>query len=128
MAIHFSNVLGIVWICASYGRCKKLIALECLWLPILFPYHGILLSTCFWNCKYLSIVIIVNILKRLVLESSTWQRVRDNFSRMRPLKYIVIMYIMFVHAQSQQRNAEAKVCWALLQCCFADLENIWRLN
>ena len=26
-----------------------------------------------------------------------------------------------------QCNAEAKLYWALLQCCFAGLENIWRL-
>ena len=88
---HFSNDLGIVWISASCDKCKKLITLECLCFPILFPYHGILLSTCFWSCKYLSIVIIVNILKWFVLEKSTWQRVRDNFSHTRPLKYIAIM-------------------------------------
>ena len=42
------------------------------------------------------------------------------------LNIFVIMckYIMFVHAQSQQRDADAKLCLALFQSCFAYPENI----
>ena len=41
--------------------------------------------------------------------------------------FAIMCKLLFVHAQSQQYNADAKLCWVLLQRCFADLENIWRL-
>ena len=55
-----------------------------------------------------------------VTTSAMWQQ----------LNIFVIMckYIIFVHAQSQQRKAEAKICLSLLQRCYADLKNIWRLT
>ena len=48
-------------------------------------------------------------------ETSRWQWVYENFSHMRAIKYIChyFKYIMFVHAQSEQQNAEGKLCWAL---------------
>ena len=47
MGIHFSQVLGIVWISASYEIFKKPINLKCLCFSILFPYNGNLLFACF---------------------------------------------------------------------------------
>ena len=49
MGIHFSLVLGIVWISASYEIFKKPINLKCLCFPILFPYNGNPLLPCFGN-------------------------------------------------------------------------------
>ena len=48
--IHFSHVLGIVWISASSELFKKPINLKCLCFPILFPYNGNPLFSCFANC------------------------------------------------------------------------------
>ena len=50
MRIHFSHVLGIVWISASSKILKKPINLKCLCFPILFPYYGNPLFPCVWNC------------------------------------------------------------------------------
>ena len=50
MGIHFSHVLGIVWISASSEKFKKPINLKCLCFPILFPYNGNPLFPCFGNC------------------------------------------------------------------------------
>ena len=49
MGIHFSFVLGIVWISASYEIFKKPINLKCLCFPILFPYNGNPLLPSFGN-------------------------------------------------------------------------------
>ena len=40
MEIHFSYVLGIVWISVLPKIFEKPITLECLCLPTLFPYYG----------------------------------------------------------------------------------------
>ena len=40
MEIHFSQVLGIVWISASCEIVEKPINLKCLCFSILFPYNG----------------------------------------------------------------------------------------
>ena len=48
--IHFFNVLGIVWISASYEIFKKPINLKCFCFPILFPYNGNPLFPYFENC------------------------------------------------------------------------------
>ena len=40
MGIHFSHVLGIVWVSASSEIFKKTINLKCLCFRILFPYNG----------------------------------------------------------------------------------------
>ena len=50
MRIHFSHVLGIVWISASSKIFKKPINLKCLCFPILFPYYRIPLFQCVGNC------------------------------------------------------------------------------
>ena len=50
MGIHFSHVLGIVWISASSEIFKKTINLKCLCFPILFPYNGNPVFPCFGNC------------------------------------------------------------------------------
>ena len=51
MEIHFSQVLGIVWISAlSEMFIKKPINLNCLCFSILFPYNGNPLFPCFGNC------------------------------------------------------------------------------
>ena len=50
MEIHFSQVLGIVWISASSKIFKKPINLKCLCFSILFPYNGNPLFPCFGNC------------------------------------------------------------------------------
>ena len=50
MEIHFSQVLGIVWISASSEIFKKPINLKCLCFSILFPYNGNPLFPCFGNC------------------------------------------------------------------------------
>ena len=50
MEIHFSQVLGIVWISASSKIFKKPINLKCLYFPILFPYYGNPLFPCVGNC------------------------------------------------------------------------------
>ena len=50
MGIHFSHVLGIVWISASSKIFKKPINLKCLCFPILFPYNGNPLFPYFGNC------------------------------------------------------------------------------
>ena len=50
MGIHFSHVLGIVWISGSSRIFKKPINLKCLCFPILFPYYGNPLFPCFGNC------------------------------------------------------------------------------
>ena len=50
MEIHFSHVLGIVWISASPKIFEKPITLECLYYPILFPYYENPLSQCFGKC------------------------------------------------------------------------------
>ena len=50
MEIHFSKVLGIVWISASSKIFKKPIDLKCLCFSILFPYNGNPLFPCFGNC------------------------------------------------------------------------------
>ena len=39
MGIHFSHILGIVWINVSHEICEKPIALECLCFPIRFAYR-----------------------------------------------------------------------------------------
>ena len=49
MEIHFSQVLGIIWISASSKMLKKLINLKCLCFSILFPYNGNPLFPCFGN-------------------------------------------------------------------------------
>ena len=49
MEIHFSKVLGIVWISASSKIFKKPIDLKCLCFSILFPYNGNPLFPCFGN-------------------------------------------------------------------------------
>ena len=48
--IHFSHVLGIVWISALSELFKKPINLKCFCFPILFPYNGNSLFPCFGNC------------------------------------------------------------------------------
>ena len=50
IGIHFSHVLGIVWISASSEIFKKAINLKCLCFPILFPCNGNPLYSCFGNC------------------------------------------------------------------------------
>ena len=50
MGIHFSHVLGIVWVSASSKIFKKPINLKCLCFPILFPYYGNTLFPCVGNC------------------------------------------------------------------------------
>ena len=52
MRIHFSRVLGIVWIsaCASSEIFKKPINLKYLCFPILFPYYGKPLFPFVGNC------------------------------------------------------------------------------
>ena len=50
MGIHFSHVLGIVWIFASFKIFKKTINLKCFCFAILFPYNGNPLFPCFGNC------------------------------------------------------------------------------
>ena len=50
MGIHFSRVLGIVWISASSKIFKKPINLKYLCFPILFPYYGNRLSQCVGSC------------------------------------------------------------------------------
>ena len=50
MGIHFSHILGIVWISASSKIFKKPINLKCLCFPILFPYYGNPLFPCVGNC------------------------------------------------------------------------------
>ena len=46
MEIHFSHVLGILWISASPEIFKKPINLKCLYFPIPFPYYGNPLLPC----------------------------------------------------------------------------------
>ena len=48
--IHFSHILGIVWISASPKIFEKSITLECLFFPILSPYYGNSLFPYFGNC------------------------------------------------------------------------------
>ena len=48
--IHFFHILGIVWISASLKIVEKLITLECLFFPILFPYYGNSLLPYSGNC------------------------------------------------------------------------------
>ena len=50
MEIHFSQVLGIVWISASSKIFKKPINLKCLCFSIPFSYNGNPLFSCFGNC------------------------------------------------------------------------------
>ena len=50
MRIHFSHILGTVWISASSEVFKKSINLKCLCFPILFPYYGNPLFPCVGNC------------------------------------------------------------------------------
>ena len=50
MGIHFSHILGIVWISASPKIFEKSITLECLFFPILSPYYGNSLFPYFGNC------------------------------------------------------------------------------
>ena len=50
MEIHFSHVLGIVWISTSPRILKKPINFKCLCFPMLFPYYGNPLLPCFGNC------------------------------------------------------------------------------
>ena len=50
MGIHFSHVLGIVWISASSKIFKKPINLKCFCFPILFPYYGNPLFPSVENC------------------------------------------------------------------------------
>ena len=50
MGIHFSHVLGILWISFSPKIFEKPINLKCLCFPILFQYCGNPISPCFGNC------------------------------------------------------------------------------
>ena len=50
MGIHFSYILGTVWISASSKIFKKPINLKCLCFPILFLYNGNPFFPCFGNC------------------------------------------------------------------------------
>ena len=50
MGIHFSHILGIVWISASPKIFEKPITLECLCFPIFFSYYGNSLFPYFGNC------------------------------------------------------------------------------
>ena len=50
MEVHFSQVLGIVWISASSEIFKKPINLKCLCFRILFPYYGNSLLNCMDFC------------------------------------------------------------------------------
>ena len=50
MEIHFSQVLGIVWISALSEIFKKPINLKCLCFFMFFPYNGNPLFPCFGNC------------------------------------------------------------------------------
>ena len=50
MGIHFSHVLGILWISVSPKIFKKSINLKSLCFPILFLYYGNPLFPCFGNC------------------------------------------------------------------------------
>ena len=50
MEIHFSHILGTVWIFASSEIFKKPIHLKCLCFSILFPYNGNPLFPCVGNC------------------------------------------------------------------------------
>ena len=50
MRIHFSHVLGNVWISASSKVFKKPINQKCLCFPILFPYYGNPFFPCVGNC------------------------------------------------------------------------------
>ena len=50
MGIHFSHILGIVWINASHEISKRPIALQCLYFPIHFPYYENSVFSCSWNC------------------------------------------------------------------------------
>ena len=50
MEIHFSQVLGIVWISASSKMSKKPINLNCLCFSIPFPSNGNPLFPCSGNC------------------------------------------------------------------------------
>ena len=50
MRIHFSHVLGIVWISASSKIFRKPINLKCLCFPILSPCYGNPLFPCVGNC------------------------------------------------------------------------------
>ena len=50
MGIHFFHILEMVWISASLKIVEKPITLECLFFPILFPYNGNPIFSCFENC------------------------------------------------------------------------------
>ena len=50
MEIHFSLILGTVWISALPEIFRKPKNLKYLCFPILFPYYGNPLFLCFWNC------------------------------------------------------------------------------
>ena len=67
MGIHFSHVLGVVWISTSGNRCKKPITL-C--FSLLFFYHGIPLSTCFGNSIHFRLTL--NILRSLIMCNGLW--------------------------------------------------------
>ena len=67
MGIHFSYVLGVVWISTSGNRCKKPITL-C--FSLLFFYHGIPLCTCFGNSIHFRLTL--NILRSLIMCNGLW--------------------------------------------------------
>ena len=50
MGIHFSHILGIVWINTSYEIWKKPIALECFCFLTCFPYYENSVFSCYPNC------------------------------------------------------------------------------
>ena len=50
MGIHFSHILGTVWVSASPKIFQKPINLKCLCFPMLFSYYVNPLFPYFWNC------------------------------------------------------------------------------